>query len=41
MKNVAIVLLCGLICVAIGAVNIWLGVLALPILYSFADSLRK
>ncbi len=41
MKNFVVVLLCGLVCVGIGAINIWLGVLALPILYSFADSLRK
>lgn len=41
MKNFVVVLLCGLACVAIGAINIWLGVLSLPILYSFADSLRK
>ncbi len=41
MKQVAITLICGFICVGIGAFNIWLGVLALPILYSFAQSLRQ
>ena len=41
MKNAFVVLLCGLICVAIGTLNIWAGVLSLPILYSFAGSLRK
>ena len=29
---------CGLVAVALGAINIWLGILALPILYGIAES---
>lgn len=32
---------CGLICVALGYISLWLGILAVPILYSFAGSLRR
>jgi hypothetical protein len=39
MKKAAIVIACGLICVGIGAINIWAGILALPILYAFSSSL--
>jgi hypothetical protein len=39
MKNVAIVIACGLICVGIGFINIWAGILAMPILYAFSSSL--
>jgi hypothetical protein len=41
MKKAAITLVCGLICVGIGAVNIWLGILALPILLEFSRSLTE
>lgn len=41
MKKAAITLVCGLICVGIGAINIWLGILALPIMVAFAESLRS
>lgn len=30
---------CGLLAVALGAVNIWLGILSVPILYDVAESL--
>jgi hypothetical protein len=38
-KAVGIPLLCGLITIGIGAINVWLGVLALPVMYSFAKAL--
>jgi hypothetical protein len=38
-KAVGIPLLCGLICVGLGAINIWLGVLSLPIMYSLSKDL--
>ena len=38
-KAVGIPLICGLVVIAIGAFNIWLGVLALPVMYSFSKSL--
>lgn len=41
MKKAAITLVCGLICVGIGFVNIWAGILALPILYAFSSSLTE
>lgn len=41
MKNVAIWLTCGLIEIAIGALNIWLGVLCLPVMYGIAQSLTE
>jgi hypothetical protein len=41
MKRAAIWLVCGAITVAIGAVNIWLGIIALPIMYSVAQSLAE
>jgi hypothetical protein len=41
MKKAAITLVCGLICVGIGAFNIWLGVLSLPILFSLSKSLTE
>lgn len=31
--------ICGGVTVALGAINIWLGVLALPITYGLADDL--
>jgi hypothetical protein len=40
MKKAAITLVCGLICVGIGYVNIWAGILALPIMLGFASSFR-
>ena len=30
---------CALLAVGLGAINIWLGILSLPILYDFAESL--
>lgn len=39
MKSVAITLVCGLICVGIGYINVWLGILALPILLSISRSI--
>lgn len=41
MKNAAIWLICGLITVAIGAANIWLGILATPIMYGIAQSFTE
>jgi hypothetical protein len=41
MKKAAVTLVCGLICVGIGWLNIWAGILALPILLGFANSLRS
>jgi hypothetical protein len=39
--KVLIVLVCGAIAVGIGAINIWLGILCLPILYAFSKSLTE
>lgn len=41
MKKAAITLVCGLICVGIGAVNIWAGILSLPILLELSNSLSE
>lgn len=41
MKKAAITLVCGLICVGIGVINLWLGILALPIMMGLASSLRS
>lgn len=41
MKKAAITLVCGLICVGIGAINIWAGILALPILFELSKSLTE
>ena len=41
MKKAAITLVCGLICVGIGAINIWLGILSLPILLCLSNSLSE
>jgi hypothetical protein len=38
-KAVGIPLICGLICVGLGAINIWLGILATPIMYSLSKDL--
>lgn len=39
MRIALIIGICGGITVALGAINIWLGVLSLPITYGIADSL--
>jgi hypothetical protein len=39
LKIIGIVGTCAAITVAIGAFNIWLGILALPIMYSVSESL--
>lgn len=41
MKEAAIWLVCGLICVGIGAINIYLGVLALPIMLGIGKSFTE
>lgn len=41
MKNAAIWLVCGLITVAIGAVNIGAGVIAMLLMYAVASSLTE
>lgn len=41
MKRASIWLVCGLITVAIGVANIWVGILAVPIMYSVAQSLTE
>lgn len=41
MKKAAIILVCGAVCVGIGFINIWAGILALPILYAFSTSLTE
>lgn len=41
MKKVAITLVCGLICVGIGFINLWAGILALPIMYELSKSLAE
>jgi hypothetical protein len=38
-RAVGIPLICGLITVGIGAINIWLGILCLPITYSISKEL--
>lgn len=38
LKIIGVVGTCATITVALGALNIWLGILALPILYGIADS---
>jgi hypothetical protein len=38
-KAVGIPLACGLVCVILGAINIWLGILAAPIMYSLSKEL--
>lgn len=38
-RAILVPLICGLITVVIGAVNIWLGVLALPIMFGISKSL--
>lgn len=38
-KAVGIPLGCGLVVIAIGSINIWLGVFAVPVMYSFSKSL--
>jgi len=40
MKAAATTLVCGLVCVGLGAINIWLGVLSLPVMLGLAASLR-
>lgn len=40
MKAAAITLVCGLVCVGLGAINLWLGILAVPIFLGLAQSLR-
>jgi hypothetical protein len=40
-RAVGIPLICGLITIGIGALNVWLGVLFVPIMYSFAKSLLE
>jgi hypothetical protein len=39
--KVVVILVCGLITVGIGCVNIWAGILALPIMYSLSKSLTE
>jgi hypothetical protein len=41
MKKAAITLVCGLVCVGLGAINLWLGILAVPIMLGLANSLRS
>lgn len=38
-KAVGIPLGCGLVCIVLGAINIWIGVLSVPVMYSFSKSL--
>ncbi len=38
-KAVGIPLACALVTIGIAAVNVWLGVLILPVMYSFSRSL--
>jgi hypothetical protein len=38
-RAIGVPLICGLITVGIGAINIWAGVLALPIMYGLAEVL--
>jgi hypothetical protein len=40
-KAVGVPLICGLITVGLGAINIWLGVLALPIMYSISKEFTR
>lgn len=40
-KAVGIPVGCGLVVIALGAVNIWLGVLAMPVMYSFSKSMLE
>jgi hypothetical protein len=40
MKAAAITLVCGLVCVGLGAINLWLGILSLPVMLGLASSLR-
>lgn len=39
MKSILVPVVCGAITVALGMVNIWLGIIALPIMYEVAESL--
>lgn len=39
LKVIAVCGGCGLLAVGLGAINIWLGILSLPILYEVAESL--
>lgn len=39
MKIIVVIGLCGAITVVLGAINIWLGVLTLPITYGLAEGL--
>ena len=39
LKVVGVVGTCGAIAVGLGAINIWLGILSLPILYDVSESL--
>lgn len=38
-KAVGIPLICALITIGIGAINVWLGVLMLPVMYSLSKTL--
>jgi hypothetical protein len=40
-KSVGIPLICGGITIGLGCINIWLGVLALPIMYSLSKDLTS
>ena len=39
LKVIAVCGGCGLLAVAAGALNIWLGILLVPVLYEIADSI--
>jgi hypothetical protein len=39
LKVVTVVGTCAAITIALGAVSIWLGIVALPVMYEVADSL--
>lgn len=41
LKAVGIPLICGLIVIGLGCINVWLGVLALPIFYSLSKDLTS
>lgn len=41
LKAVLIPLVCGLVCVGLGAINLWLGILSLPIMYSLSKDLSR
>lgn len=41
LKAVGIPLVCGLIVIGLGFINVWLGVLAIPVFYSLAKDLTS